>query len=298
MRRALLVANPASGRGSGGLARARCLEELLACGVAAEVVESPGPGLIAQAVGEHPRSDFELLLAAGGDGTVREVAEVAARLELPLGILPLGTSNSFARELGLPVAPEAAARIAGRGRVRRVDMGLAGGAGFVLCWGAGIDAEVVRRVHLGRRGGTSKLKYVAAAAGALVGHTLSGIEATVDGVCIPAGAVQLVVCNARLYGGHFVLAPEARLDDGWLDVVLVYGGRGALLGQALRALRRRPLAGRPLQGSGPGAVLLRAREVLVSGPPGVPVEIDGDIAAGLPVRITVQPGRLQVIVPR
>ncbi len=163
MRRILLVANPASGRGDGGLARARCLEALAAAGVEAELLETPGPGETARAVGEHSGADFSALVAAGGDGTVREVAEVAARLELPLGILPLGTSNSVARELGIPLDPVEAARTVAAGRERTVDMGEAGGARFLLCWSVGFDAEVVRRVHRGRRHGVRKLAYVGAA---------------------------------------------------------------------------------------------------------------------------------------
>jgi len=236
-------------------------------------------------------------VAAGGDGTVREVAEVAARLELPLGILPLGTSNSVARELGLPLDPAEAARTVAAGHERTIDMGEAGGARFLLCWSAGFDAEVVRRVHRGREGGISKLAYAAATAAALVTYPRPGLEAMADGLPLPAGAFQIVVANARVYGGYFRLAREAAVDDGMLDVCLFYGGRLSLLRQALRAFRKLPLLVRPERHRGAGAITLRAREVFVPGPPSAPTQIDGDIAAGLPQRIRVLPRALRVLVP-
>ena len=297
MRKALFVVNPISGRGRHGLARARCVEAMNAEGMEVDVLETPGPGEAARVVGEYEKADFDVLLAGGGDGTVREVAEVAARLEVPLGIIPLGTSNSVARELELPLDPVAASRLAASGRARTVDMAEAGGARFLLCLSAGFDAEIVRRVHLGRRHGISKLSYVPAALGAFFTYNFPGIEAVVDGVPAPEGAFMVVVANARTYAGYFQVARDAAIDDGLLDVVLFYGGRRSLVRQALRALGKKPLLARRDRNSGPGTIVLRAEEVLVSGPPGAPVQIDGDTAGPLPQAVKVLPGALRVVVP-
>jgi diacylglycerol kinase family enzyme len=161
----------------------------------------------------------------------------------------------------------------------------------------GFDAEVVRRVHSGRSGGISKLSYVPAAIGAYFGYEYPGLEVTVDGVPFPEGAYQVVVANAGVYAGHFSVAPDASIDDGLLDVCLLYGKRRSLLRQGLRALRRRPLAARPTRHSGTGALTVRAKEVVIPGPPSAPVQIDGDPAEGLPLSVRVRPGALRVVVP-
>jgi diacylglycerol kinase (ATP) len=295
MRKALFVVNPISGRGKHGLVRANCVEALNAAGLDVEVIETPGPGQTARVVGEHPGADFELLLAGGGDGTVREVAEVAAHLEIPLGIIPLGTSNSVARELGLPLDPVRAAKVAASGRERTIDLADAGGVKFLLCLGVGFDADIVRRVHRDRRHGIRKFSYVPAALGGYLGYEYPGLEVTVDGKAMPPGAFQLVVANARTYAGYFAVAVDAAIDDGMLDVILLYGGRWSLLRQAVRALGKRAPYLRRDPSSGAGALVMRAREVFVPGPPSAPVQIDGDMAAGLPQTIRVLPGALKVI---
>jgi len=297
VRKALFVVNPISGRGKHGLVRARCVEALNAGNLEVEVLETGGPGEAARVVGEYGGADFDMLLAGGGDGTVREVAEVAARLEIPLGIIPLGTSNSVARELGLPLDPVAASRLAAAGRARTMDMAEAGGARFLLCLSVGFDAEVVRRVHRERRHGISKLSYVPATLGALCRYGFPGIEVIVDGVPAPEGAFMVVVANGRTYAGYFQVARDAAVDDGLLDVVLLYGGRWTLTRQAVRALLKMPLLARRDRHSGSGAVLMRGREVFIPGPPSAPVALDGDVAGALPQAIKVLPGALQVIAP-
>ncbi len=297
MRKALFLVNPISGRGKHGLARARCIEALNAGGVEVEVLEIPGPSQAGRLVGEHQGTDFEMLLAGGGDGTVREVAEVAAHLELPLGIIPLGTSNTVARELGVPLDPVAASRVVGSGRVRVVDMAEAGGVKFMLCLGAGLDAEVIRRVHRNRHHGIRKRSYVPAILSSYFGYGYPGLEVAVDGKAMPPGAFQVVVANARSYAGYFEVAGRAEIDDGLLDVCLLYGGKWSLFRQALRALRKTSLLTRPESHRGSGAICLRAREVFIPGPPSAPVQIDGDMAAGLPQTVRVLPGALKVIAP-
>ncbi|MHC4914393.1 MAG: diacylglycerol/lipid kinase family protein [Planctomycetota bacterium] len=297
MRKVILAVNPVSGRARHGLVRARCVEALNSAGLEVDVLDIPGPGEAARVIGEYGGADFDALLAGGGDGTVREVAEVAARLEIPLGIVPLGTSNSVARDLGLPLDPVKAAALIPSAGERSIDMADAGGAKFLLCMSAGLDAEVVRRVHSGRSGGIRKLSYVGATLGSFFGYSYPPLEVVVDGVPMPEGAIGVVVANARVYAGYFELASEAEIDDGLLDVCLFYGGKWSLVRQAVRAWRGRPLRARPERHSGSGAIVLQAREVFIPGPPSAPVQIDGDVAAGLPRTIKVLHRSLRVLVP-
>jgi YegS/Rv2252/BmrU family lipid kinase len=298
VRKVLLAVNPISGRGRHGLVRARCVEALNAAGVEVDVLDIPGPGRAATAIGEYGGADFDALLAGGGDGTVREVAEVAARLDVPLGIVPLGTSNSVARDLGLPLDPVRAATALVESVERSIDVAEAGGVRFLLCMSAGFDAEIIRRVHSGRSGGIRKLSYLGAALGSFFGYGYPPLEVVADGVPLPEGAIGAVVANARVYAGYFELAPGAEIDDGRLDVCVFYGSKWSLVRQALRAWRGRPLVARPQRHSGTGAIVLQAREVFIPGPPSAPVQIDGDVAAGLPQTVKVLHRALRVLVPK
>ena len=298
MRKALLLANPVSGRARHGLIRARCIEAMRGQGLDVELLETAGPDQIARQVAEHQGADFDLLVAAGGDGTIREVAETASRLDIPFGIIPLGTSNSVARELGVPARPEDAARAVAAGVPRAVDMAEAAGRRFMLCLGAGFDAAVVAAVHASRRGGIHVASYVPAVLSATVNYRFPGIEVVIDGVPAPPGAVQVVIGNTRVWGGWMVLSRDARIDDGLLDVMLFYGGRASLAGQGMRAFLKRPLAVRRDRFSGNGAIICQAREVLIPGPPSVPVEMDGDPGPPLPLAVRVLPKAVRAIVPR
>jgi YegS/Rv2252/BmrU family lipid kinase len=298
VRKALLLVNPIAGRAGHGLARARCIEAMTAQGLAVEVLETGGPGQVARLVAGYQGADFDMLVAAGGDGTIREVAEAASWLDVPVGIIPLGTSNSVARELGIPTRPLEAARVAATGAARAVDMAETSGRRFLMCLGVGFDAEVVARVHASRRGGIHMASYVPHATQALFSYAFPPIEVVVDGVAAPPGPVQVVVANTRMWGGPMVLSREARIDDGWLDVCLFYGGRWSLTAQALRALLGQPLARRRERFSGRGALVLRAREVFIPGPPSAPVEMDGDPGPPLPLAIQVLPKAVQIVVPK
>ena len=297
MRKALFVGNPIAGRAGHGLVRARCVEAMTGLGLEVEMVETSGPGQVAGLIAERRNADFDMLVAAGGDGTIREVADTASRIDVPFGIIPVGTSNSVARELGLPTKPLEAARVVATGAPRAVDMADAAGRRFLLCVGVGFDAEVVSTMHATRRGGISLVHYLPAVVRACLSYSFPHIEVVVDGVPQPPGPVQVVIGNTRVWGGPMVLAPEARVDDGLLDVCLFYGSRLSLLGQGVRALLRRPMAGRRNRLSGSGAILCRAREVFIPGPPSVPVEMDGDPGPPLPLAIKVLPGAARVIVP-
>jgi len=296
-RKALFVVNPISGRGRHALLRSKCIEVMNAGGLEVEVLETSGPGSVAEDVALHQASDYQIIVAGGGDGTVREVAQVARKIDLPLGIIPLGTSNSVVRELGISLDPLLAAATVAGGQNRRIDVGVANGALFLLCHSAGFDAEVVKRVHQKRHGGISMLRYLPAALSTFFSYELRPIEVLVDGQEAPPGAVQLVVCNARTYGGVMYLSADASIDDGLLDVCLFYGSRWSLLRQALRVLTGRQLKVRASRHVGNGVLIIKAREIVISGPPSLPVEIDGDIADNPPHTIKVIPAGLTVIVP-
>ena len=221
--RLAFVVNPAAGsaaRGGrlGGLvdtARQRCA----AAGAAHEVTftERPGHGReLATALADR---GFSPVVAWGGDGTVNEVATALMHRDAVLGIVPAGSGNGLARELGISLDPRAALDAAVAGRDRIIDMGVLAGRPFVNLAGVGLPASVADL--FARLAGRGLPGYVLATARRLIGYrsrryTLATGDRTVEG---PALLVE--VANGRQYGNGAVIAPHARLDDGLLDLVSV-----------------------------------------------------------------------------
>ncbi len=290
-RRCLVIYNPVAGW------RRRCrldaaLAALEAHGLSAAVVETTGLGhgdSLARA------ADADMVVAAGGDGTVGEVAGgLMARAEAgrpvpPLGIVPLGTANVMAAELGLPSGPVAAAGVVAGGRHADIHLGVANGRHFAIMAGVGFDAHVVRSVGPRLKRALGKGAYVALMAREWLGDRRRHYRVELDGEVLEAASV--IVANGGHYAGRFVLAPTADLTAPVLQVCLfLRSGRWATLRYAAAlAAGRLPRLG--------DYRVVPATHVTVTGPDGDPVQVDGDIAAELPLTVSVAPHRLRVIVP-
>ncbi len=186
------------------------------------------------------------VVAAGGDGTVGAVASHAAEVDLPLGILPLGTANDIARALGIPIAPDAAAQIIAQGALRRMDAGqvipaqtaphasatdpvAARGAYFLHAMSLGLNVEFARRAtNVAQRRIWGKLTYVVSAIESL--EHLRPTEVTLRFIGTPGGAsfetrcetTFLMAINLPVFGGRLELRmPAIRTDDRMLDVIVV-----------------------------------------------------------------------------
>jgi len=257
-----------------------------------------GLGLARQAVAEGAG----LVFAAGGDGTVRACAQALADTGVPLAIVPLGTANLTARALGLPARADRAIEVGFRGRDRRIDLASAdvGNAGdadkgrrdgtlFAAMAGIGLDAAVVEAAHAA---GKRRLGWVAYAVSGVTHLSLPPREFTVrldDGEPLVRRARCVVVGNAGLLPGGFWLLPEARCDDGWLDVGILAPtgvlGWAHVAGLVLTRSRR---ADAQLE-------RFRARRVEIGAPIDLPRQIDGEvIAPGRALTVSVRPGVLTV----
>jgi diacylglycerol kinase (ATP) len=282
--------------------KARHFREQVA-GLAQECVlkATTGPGGGRPLAAEAVREGFETIVAAGGDGTLNEVVNgfgdvpggfAAAKL----GLLPLGTVNVFAKELGLPMNLGQAWRVLRAGRTRTIDLCAADftAAGkparryFAQMAGAGLDARAIELVDWEHKKRVGKLAYILAALRALRGP-LPQITATAGHETCSGQLV--LVGNGRFYGGRFVLFPQADLADGtlevtvfprvnWMSVVRV--GWNVLTGQS-------PAAGHALH--------LRSESVRLSSPGPVPFHVEGDNAGHLPLTCCVERGLLRVLVP-
>ena len=244
---------------------------------------------------------FDTLVAAGGDGTVNEVANGMASVpdglrRARLAVLPWGSVNVFAKELQLPENPADAWKVMDAGRERCVDLlwtdfrkeGQAQRRCFVQLAGAGLDARAVELVRWDLKKRLGDLAYVWAGWQAL-GGALPCITARVGGHELSGQLV--LIGNGRYYGGRNVLFPKAQMADGLLDVLVIEEvRRSRLLQYGWAALRDRlpQLAG--AQSAQGATVELTAAER-------VPLEMDGDAVGELPATITVAPKALRVVVP-
>lgn len=291
MRRAALIYNPAAGRGAIARRLDAVLAALRAGGFAVEPQPTGGPDG-ATRIARQLAADghAEVVFAFGGDGTIREVAAGLLGSDVPLGILPGGTVNLLALALGLPPDSVAAAAVLARLPARTLDVGLAGDTPFLMMVSAGLDASLLGVLH----GGLKRRFGRAGIAGQGLAHWWSypypALEVEAD--ARHARASFAAVANIPFYGGPYRLVPQARPDDGHLDLLLFAGtGRRATLGFALDLLR--------------GAHLRRAdvtvspiQEVILHGPPGALAQIDGDLCREiLPLRVRLAPTSLQVLAP-
>ncbi len=287
-RRIRLIANPIAG----GNARKKIDQAaawLQSQGCQVEVLLTGARGDAREFARQAHQSGCDLVIAAGGDGTLNEVINGLAPSPIPLAFVPLGTTNVFALEVGIPFDIEAACRIALQGQPRPVCLGLAGDTRFLLMAGIGFDADAVFRVSSRLKRRTGKFAYLVSAVSALLAGPFAPIEVqTEDGTRLTG--YNLVVGNGRFYGGKFSITPGASLHDDTLEACLfLRPGRLRFLGSALKiALGSRLPAAE--------ARIFKTRQLEVSGA-GLAVQIDGDFHGRLPMTIKALPGELRMVLP-
>jgi YegS/Rv2252/BmrU family lipid kinase len=288
-----IVFNPAAGGGAAAKARA-VAAALGRRGIAARLRATAARGdaeaMAREAARAHEAGGCAALLVAGGDGTLAEAANGLAGAALPMGLVPAGTANVLACELGWPREPEAIAGLVAAGRSYRAGLGVADGRRFLLMAGIGLDAEVVAGMPPGLKRRLGRLGYALFALHELARRRPRLHDIEVDGEKLRVAAA--IVANARHYGGPYVLAPGAGLDRPGLQVVLMRApGRLAHL-RAAAALA----AGR-MQSLG-GVEIRAARDVVLGGDDGAPVQFDGDPGGRAPARIAWLPDALTLLAPR
>lgn len=238
---------------------------------------------------ERRRSRLVCLVAAGGDGTVDDL--VSRYPGVRLAILPLGTENLLAKSLGISRSGHQLAGFIEAGQTRRMDLVAHGERRFCLMASAGIDAEVIRRVHHYRRGHASRWKYAWHILRSLGAYRFPELEVYLDDAAEPLRARQVFVINHPAYALGLRVAPEARSDDGLLNLWLFSkGGVGHTFRWFLAAWFGR-------LGQATDLVTRTAARVRLTSIQPVPVQVDGDPAGTTPLELTVIPYALEIIVP-
>jgi diacylglycerol kinase (ATP) len=295
-RRAVLIYNPVAR----GLARRqdslqRTIGALARQDIKAELIPTTGPGSASVQVKKQIDAGCDLVLAAGGDGTINEVANGMLHSGVPLGILPGGTANVLARELGMSTHPD---RVASQLRsmkqrsiaIGRLGMGGSAPRSFLCMAGAGLDADVVSRLNLDLKAAAGKLAYYLSGFSQVLRY-LPEFEVTVDGTSYPASFA--LISRVRNYGGDLEIARGASLLRDDFEVVLFRGTLAVryvpyLVAVALKQVHRMT-----------GCKILRATTVTCRNSSGTPilVQVDGELAGNIPITAESVPSALNLLVP-
>lgn len=315
MQQATLIYNPRAGQLNVADAMELVADLWRTHGWAVQITPTQGPGDTTQLARRAAEDGVHLVLAAGGDGTLGEVANGLAGSETILAPLPVGTANSFARELNMPLPGLFnrhnllnAANALLNGRVHQIDLGWTQtsqttGLHWLLWGGSGTDGFVVEHVEprptwskrLGRVGYTLQ--------GLSVLPRLPGMRATVaiDGQLYEGNFLLAIVCNCRHYAGTMLLNPEAKIDDGVFEVWIFQGEQGdSILNTAARVSRLFRYVAQILLSRHyrePGMFMVRGRQVTIHSEPSMPVQTDGERSGWTPFTCEVRPNALRLLVP-
>lgn len=291
-----VLLNPNAGRGRYAETMPRVLERLGRTGREVRVLRPAGLDAARAACRSAVESGAGALIAAGGDGTVNLVLQVVAETSVGLGIIPTGTGNDFARELGLPTDPLAAAAAIvtalADGSRRAIDLARMTGSDGTERWfgavlGAGFDAIVNERANRmsyprGPR------RYDIAILAELVRLAPRAYTLRLDGVEHKIRAVLVAVGNTASYGGGMRICPAADPTDGLLDVVIA-GDIGRIT-----LMRVKPRVYRGTHVNHPLVTSYRARTVEIEAE-GIIAYVDGERSSPLPVSVTAVPGALSLL---
>jgi diacylglycerol kinase (ATP) len=293
LRDVTVLVNPRAGRGRSRRVAGLAIAELRRLRVAVTVVVTRSADDGGEAAAAAVAAGSQAVVVCGGDGAVASVLPVLAGSPVPLGLLPGGSGNDFARALGLPVRDAvAAARMVAMGSAGPVDLGRLHSAGRPDRWfgtvvAVGFDARVNERMNA-MTWPSGRTRYHVALVRELVSFRPMPYVVRVDEARVECEAMLVAVGNTASYGGGMRICPGARFDDGLLDVTVVTSISRAKLVRLFPSVYPGHHVRRP------EVLTLRGRLVSVSAP-GVIAYADGERAWPLPVSVTVEPAALSVL---
>jgi len=299
---AWLIYNPGAGRFSAGPFLGRAVKVLGKAGWDVKVIERQRDSDLSLMASEAIREGCKAIFVVGGDGSVGQMAGTLAGSSTALGVLPAGTANVWAQELGLPrlgyinlFALERAAALLAHGQVRMVDLGECNGHYFLLWAGVGLDAQIVNSIE--PRGRREKLFPIIYYGTMALWNTIGweGVELEIHTAerTWTGKYLMAVACNVPAYaGGLLDLAPGAKVDDGILDFWLL-GGK-SIRDVVLRVIQ----VFRGTHISAPGVDHFRAQEATFITKSSMPMQFDGEpLTIDSPIEFKVHRRALRVLVP-
>ena len=291
--KALLIINPNAGAGRRRVSPQPIIKEAFAKEPFFEldIHETTGPGDATNAARQAALDGYDVVMAAGGDGSIFEVSNGLVGTDTALGVIPVGTENVLAREMGVPLQPRLACQHLIKSQTRTIDVGKVGDQHFVCFAGIGFDAHVAHNLPSERKKRFGALAYFFTSAQTLGSYRKAPHQAriTVDGTTHEVEFLILVISNIRSYGGRLVPAPKASVDDGLLDVCIFPNANYLDLMRQTVAMR----SGKHI--ALPGVQYYQAKEVLIETDAEKQIQLDGDAWPGSsPFRVSVVPKSLKV----
>lgn len=287
--RILVIANPTAGR-----RHHKTLTSIL------EILRELGCDLVVQTTTARGDAEnmaraltpnqFDVVAIAGGDGTINEVLNGLEKTSPPVAIIPIGTANVLAAEIGLGALPLSIADTIAFGHRQAMSLGVANGRRFAVMASVGLDAEVVDHVNPSLKHYLGKGAYVWETLHQVITFRPPIFELSVDEK--PLHAHSILVANGRFFAGRFIVAPDARLERPSLDVCrYMRSSRVAMVSYLISMVRGR-LADRD------DFKISRGTSIRINGPKGTPVQADGDVITELPAIIDVLPDAVDLMFPR
>lgn len=294
----VIILNPAAGRGAGTQRRAWLQEWIDEAGLDAQIWETQGAGEAIE-LARRAAGEAELVVAAGGDGTLGEVLNGIYGSGAKLGVLPLGTGNDFARCIGIGADLNNGTWVIENGEPRHIDIGKVTLAGqsryFMNVAGAGFDSRCALRINehrpkiLGKLSGTGA--YLVAVAAEIGSFQCAKLHLELDGRTVETPAVLCAIANAQSYGGGMKVAPDADLCDGLFDICLIKDV------SRVEFLRAFPGVFKGQHTRHPKVEMFRAARVRLESQPPLPVLVDGEVLGTTPAQFEILPGAIEFWAP-
>lgn len=219
-KKALLIINPISGTRSKQGLGTMIKSHLNPLGIEVEIKETKAGGDAFNMAAEAVERGFEMVITAGGDGTVNEVANALSFSSCVLGILPFGSGNGLARSVGVPQDTLAALKLIEGGHTITCDRGIVNDNPFYCTFGIGFDAAVSEKFATMKKRG--RVTYIRSAFREFLNYRSRPYAIVIDGKAVTEKALLIAVCNAPQYGNNAYIGPKAKLTDGLLDVTVVH----------------------------------------------------------------------------
>lgn len=295
MQSAFVVINPQAGGGTDGHTGEVLGQRMTDAGWEYQIDSSEDPARMQRALQEALGEGVDLCVAVGGDGTVSAVAGALVHSGVPLAIVPGGTGNVLARELGVPPDIDGAVSLPlGPHATRRIDALRVGERYFFLAMGVGVSALMMRDTSVQDKGHFGRLAYLWTGLKALAGLQPQSFSLVVDGQARRVRASEIMIANLAAVGDPAIRwGPQVRPDDGVMDVCIIRARSLWDWAQvAWSVLTRQPWADSHL------GFLAAAKSVRIDARRALPVQGDGDLLGHTPVRVELVPRAVTLVVPR
>lgn len=293
MKRGVLIYNPTAGQRDRRRRMGALVEEMKGRGI--ELVHAPteAPRHATEIARTFARRGVDLIAACGGDGTISEAAWGLTGMDVPLAVLPGGTSNVLARELSIPLDIDRAKELLVSGVPRSIRMLTANDRPFLLWAGAGLDARIMLKMNLFLKRWLGRTGIFFTVAPEFFRYEFPKLEVKIDGKAHEA--TFAVVCHARRYAGEWIIAPDASLESDEMEVLLFSGANRWRFFELFRRIQ----VGKSGHLDGGFATIVRGKEVEIRSLESYPVEVqvDGDCVLTTPIVCRAASSEVRILVP-